>query len=50
MSVLSLKERAPNTIEREVKRGTAPLSYSSPSPLGKGIKGMGPSLSDRGGR
>jgi hypothetical protein len=29
---------------RELKRGCAPLTISSPSPLGKGIQGMGPSL------
>jgi len=33
---------------REVlKRGAAPLFYYSPFPLGKGVRGMGPSPPDR---
>jgi len=32
----------------ELKRGAAPLTIFSPSPEGKGIQGIGPSLSNRG--
>ena len=35
------------TPDGELKRGAAPLSLLSPSPLGKGIKGIGPALPDR---
>jgi hypothetical protein len=43
----AVKERLPSNIfEGELKRGEAPLTISSPSPLGKGIQGMGPLLPD----
>jgi len=44
----SLKEaKFPNTVERELKRGCAPLSVSSPSLEGKGINEIGPPLPNR---
>ena len=37
----------PNTVERELKRDAGPLTTSSPSPLAKGIQGIGQLLPNR---
>ena len=47
MNAPSLKAGFPNTVEGEYKRGCTSLIISSPSPLGKGTKGMGPSPPNR---